>query len=375
MRVIELAGLAPAPFCGMILADFGAEVIRVDRTKSGSTDNLARGKKSICINLQKEEGKEVLRKLIKVSDVLIEPFRPGVMEKLGFSEEDVIAINQRIIYVRLTGFGQTGTLTKKAGHDINYISMSGALSSIRAEAGGRPIPPVNILGDFAGGGFLAALGVLLALQERSKSGLGQVIDANMVDGSAYLSTFLFKNAYLIGQPSGSGVLDGGAPFYRCYETRDHKWMAVGAIEPQFFAQLLKGLEIKNDEVDQMNTEKWPEYEKKFQKFFLSRTLEEWETIFENLDACVCPVLELQEVMKHPHNQQRQTLVKNSDGDYEPPPAPRLGRTPGRRTPAPLPLPGADTVSVMKNILGVLDEEIAQLEKKGAVKTTHLKANL
>src|SRR5215469_14929231 len=260
IRVIEMAGLAPAPFCGMILADFGADVVRVDRIGAGSVDQLARGKRSVAVNLKSPEGVETVLRLAERADVLLEPYRPGVMERLGLGPEVACGRNTRLVYARLTGFGQDGPYANMAGHDINYIAISGALSLL-GRKGEKPLAPVNLLGDFAGGGMLCALGILLALLERNTSGRGQIVDAAMVDGAAYLSTFVYKfrNNGMWRDERGTNMLDSGAPFYDTYQTKDGRYMSVGAIEPQFYAALLKGLGLDAATMPhQMDQLKWRE---------------------------------------------------------------------------------------------------------------------
>ena len=244
IRVVEMAGLAPAPYCGLILADFGAEVVRVDRVGAGSMDQLARGKRSVAVNLKSPEGVETVLRLMETADVLLEPYRPGVMERLGLGPDVACARNPRLVYARLTGFGQDGPYAPMAGHDINYIAISGALSLL-GRKGEKPLAPVNLLGDFAGGGMLCALGICLALLERAHSGKGQVVDTAMVDGAAYLATFVYKfrNSGMWRDERGTNMLDSAAPFYDTYRTKDGEFMSVGAIEPQFYAALLKGLGI------------------------------------------------------------------------------------------------------------------------------------
>ncbi|KAE8636549.1 hypothetical protein XENTR_v10003036 [Xenopus tropicalis] len=242
VRVLELAGLAPAPFCGMILADFGAKVIRVDKSSSNVImDTMARGKKSIVVNLKNREGISVLKKLCKKSDVLIEPFRHGVMESLGLGPDIMLKENPQLIYARLTGFGQSGKYAKSAGHDINYVSMSGLLSKLGVK-NDSPTPPLNLLADFAGGGLICALGIVMSLYERTMSGKGQVIDCSMVEGAAYVGSFIWKSQKLglWSNSPGENLLDGGAPFYTTYMTADGKFMAVGPLETKFYAELLKG---------------------------------------------------------------------------------------------------------------------------------------
>jgi len=338
IKVIELAGLAPTPYCGMILADFGADVVIVDRlikdaTKTSSVmskNPFDRGKRSMRTDLKTEQGIGIIRRMISISDVLLDPYRPGVMENLGLGPEDVMKVNPKLIYARLTGWGQSGPWAQMAGHDINYIALSGALSLFRRK-GEKPLPPCNLLGDFAGGGMLCTIGILLALLERATSGEGQVVDAAMLDGAASLSTLfygLLANR-LMTLDIGTNRLDGGAPFYQTYETLDGKYMAVGAIEGRFYVQLLEGLEIDPASLpSQDDVKKWPEIKLRFSHVFKTRRRDEWTAIFEGKDACVTPVLELDEVGKHPHNRQRKLLV-SVDGVPQPAPAPRLSRTPGR----------------------------------------------
>jgi alpha-methylacyl-CoA racemase len=337
IKVLEMAGLAPSPFCGMILADFGADVIVVDRLSKGAPEipnvmpknPFDRGKRSIRINLKSEQGRGVVRKMIRGADVLIEPYRPGVMEGLGLGPDQASALNSGLIYARLTGWGQKGSYKDMAGHDINYIALSGALSLFKRK-GDRPLPPCNILGDFAGGGMLCAMGILLALIEKNRSGKGQVVDAAMVDGSALLVTLfygLLANHFMT-LDIGTNMLDSGAPYYQTYETADGKFMAVGAIEGRFYAHLLKGLGLDPLSLPHQNDQaQWPEITARFAEVFKTKTRDEWATIFEGKDACVAPVLELDEVHRHPHNMERNLLIDLGEV-LQPAPAPRLSRTPG-----------------------------------------------
>jgi alpha-methylacyl-CoA racemase len=336
--VIEMAGLAPSPYCGMLLSDFGADVVIVDRlsrhgpefTNIMPNNPFDRGKRSVRVNLKNEQGLEILQKMIRSSDILVEPYRPGVMEALKLGPAEAMEINPRLIYARLTGWGQEGSYAGMAGHDINYIAMSGALSLFRRK-GEKPLPPCNILGDFAGGGMLCAMGILLALVERNQSGKGQVVDSAMVDGAANLSVLfygLLSNS-LMSLDIGSNMLDGGAPYYQTYETADGKFVAVGAIEGKFYAELLKGLGLDSSSLPhQHDMKKWPEMTQRFAQVFKTKTRDEWAAIFEGKDACVAPILELDEAGRHPHNQERGLLV-DIDGVTQPAPAPRLSRTPGR----------------------------------------------
>lgn len=366
IRVLEMAGLAPAPFCGMILADFGADVVRVDRPNSNSFDQLARGKRSIAVSLKHADGVAALLRLIENADVLIEPFRASVMERLGVGPDVACARNPRLIYARLTGWGQEGPYAKMAGHDINYIALSGALSLI-GRHGDKPLAPVNLLGDFAGGGMLCALGITLALVERARSGKGQVVDAAMVDGAAYLSSFLynFRTAGFWTDERGTNLLDSGAPFYETYETKDRQYMSVGAIEPQFYAALLEGLGLDPSTMPaQLDRTQWPATKQLFAEIFMTRTRDEWSAVFDGTDACVAPILGLGETASHPHNRARRLLIQDEKGELQPGPAPRLSRTPGASS-SPAPQVGQHTAGVLAEY-GFRDDEIRQLVTAGAI---------
>lgn len=337
IKVLEMAGLAPSPFCGMILADFGADVTIIDRLTRGAPEipNIMernpfdRGKRSIRVNLKDPRGVDVVKDMIGSTDVLLEPFRPGVMEKLGLGPEDSLAINPGLVYARLTGWGQDGPYATRAGHDINYIALSGALSLCRRKDE-PPLPPSNILGDFAGGGLLCALGILLALFARVKTGRGQVVDAAMLDGASYLLAQFYGllENNLMTLDIGTNMLDGGPHYYGTYKTSDGKYMAVGAIEARFYEELLDGLGLDPGGLPEQNdATKWPEMKKRFEKIFLSRTRDEWTRVFEGRDACVAPVLGLDEVGAQAHNKSREILTR-LDGMVQPSPAPRLSGTPG-----------------------------------------------
>nr|P70473.3 RecName: Full=Alpha-methylacyl-CoA racemase; AltName: Full=2-arylpropionyl-CoA epimerase; AltName: Full=2-methylacyl-CoA racemase [Rattus norvegicus] len=377
VRVLELAGLAPGPFCGMILADFGAEVVLVDRLGSvNHPSHLARGKRSLALDLKRSPGAAVLRRMCARADVLLEPFRCGVMEKLQLGPETLRQDNPKLIYARLSGFGQSGIFSKVAGHDINYVALSGVLSKI-GRSGENPYPPLNLLADFGGGGLMCTLGILLALFERTRSGLGQVIDANMVEGTAYLSTFLWKTQAmgLWAQPRGQNLLDGGAPFYTTYKTADGEFMAVGAIEPQFYTLLLKGLGLESEELpSQMSIEDWPEMKKKFADVFARKTKAEWCQIFDGTDACVTPVLTLEEALHHQHNRERGSFITDEEQHACPRPAPQLSRTPAVPSAKRDPSVGEHTVEVLKDY-GFSQEEIHQLHSDRIIESNKLKANL
>jgi len=364
IKVIEMAGLAPSPYCGMLLADFGADVVIVDRLLKGAPEipNIMgknpfnRGKRSMRVNLKTEQGIEIVTRMIGNSDVLVEPYRPGVMEKLQLGPVDAHALNPELIYARLTGWGQDGSYASMAGHDINYIALSGALSLFRRK-GEKPLPPCNLLGDFAGGGMLCAMGILLALIERSNSGKGQVVDAAMLDGATNLSTLFYGLLahHLMSLDIGTNVLDSGSPFYQTYETSDGKFMAVGAIEGRFYAELLAGLGVDPSTLpQQFDMPKWPEMTERFAEVFKTKTRDQWAAIFEGKDACVAPVLELDEVEHHPHNKEREIIIYIDDVP-QPAPAPKLSRTPGRATEAKGPR-GANTEEILTD-LGYSEEEI------------------
>ncbi|KAI1458386.1 CoA-transferase family III [Annulohypoxylon moriforme] len=300
LNVLEFAGLAPGPFAGLLLADAGANVLRVDRHASSAptADLLTRHKSSIVVNLKSPNGVDVIKELAKSTDIIIDPFRPGVLEKLGIGPEVLRAINPRLIYGRMTGFRRDGRYASMAGHDINYLAVSGVLSRL-GRSGDKPHPPTNILGDFAGGGATLFQGILLAVIAREKTGEGQVVEANMVDGANYLATFTRQTLKTpIGdRPRGENLLDGGCPYYDTYKTKDGKYMAVGALEPQFYAALLKGLGLGNRKWEdrQLDRESWPEMRRTFETIFKSKTRSEWEGVFDGTDACCTPILEYSEL--------------------------------------------------------------------------------
>ena len=367
IKVVEMAGLAPSPYCGMLLSDFGADVVIVDRPSRGGPEipNIMpknpfdRGKRSIRVNLKTDQGVEIVRRMIRDFDVLLEPYRPGVMEALGLGPDEALELNPRLIYARLTGWGQNGPYASMAGHDINYIGLSGALSLFRRK-GERPLPPCNLLGDFAGGGMLCAMGILLALIERSRSGKGQVVDAAMVDGAANLSVLFYGLLanHLMTLDIGSNVLDSGAHYYQTYETADGKFMAVGAIEGRFYSELLDGLGIDSSSLPHQNDmQRWPEMMDLFAGVFKTKTRDEWAAVFEGKDACVAPVLDLNEVDQHPHNRERGVII-DIDGVPQPAPAPKLSRTPGKVTKAGG-LRGSDMREILTD-LGYPEEKIRDL---------------
>ena len=371
VRVIEIASLAPAPFGCMILSDLGAEVLRVDRAERcgpgarAPLDPLARGRRSVGINLKDPAGVELLLRLAQSADVLVEGFRPGVAERLGFGPQACAERNPRLVYGRMTGWGQDGPLAPTAGHDIDYIAISGALSLV-GRAGEPPVPPVNLLGDFGGGGMLLALGVLAALLERERSGLGQVVDASMVDGSALLTSFVYglRAAGAWQDARGVNLLDTGAPFYDTYQTADGGYVAVGALEAKFYAELLAGLGLSAADLPgQHDRADWPVLRARFAEVFATRTRDEWAEVFADSDGCVAPVLNAAEAPAHPHNAHRGTFAEVG-GVVQPAPAPRFGRS-AAGTPAAPPRPGADTDAVLAE-LGCSAAEIAAFRASGTV---------
>ncbi|XP_059865606.1 alpha-methylacyl-CoA racemase isoform X2 [Delphinus delphis] len=377
VSVVELAGLAPGPFCGMVLADFGAQVVRVDRPGTrGDLSRMGRGKRSLAVDLKHPRGAAVLRSLCARADVMLECFRPGVMEKLQLSPEILQRENPKLIYARLSGFGQSGRFSRVAGHDINYLALSGVLSRI-GRSGEAPYAPLNLLADFGGGGLMCALGILMALFERTRSGKGQVIDANMVEGTAYLSSFLWKTQQtgLWGQPRGQNMLDGGAPFYATYRTADGGFMAVGALEPQFYELLLRGLGLKSDELpSQMSITDWPEMKKKFADIFAKKTKAEWCQIFDGTDACVTPVLTFEEVTHCGHHKDRGSFIIDSEQDVSPRPAPQLSNTPAVPSSKRDPFVGEHTEEILKEF-GFSQEEISQLKSDKIIESNKPRANL
>jgi alpha-methylacyl-CoA racemase len=353
VRVLEIASAAPAPFACMIFADLGADVVSVDRAPRPNHEvrqpksPLSRGRRSVVADLKSAEGVELVRALAARADILVEGFRPGVMERLGLGPDELFARNHGLVYARMTGYGQEGPMASRAGHDINYIAVAGALDPI-GRAGERPLPPLNLVGDFGGGGMLLAVGVLAALHERESSGKGQVVDAAMVDGAALLTAFV-HGVRAEGNWSdnrGTNLLDSGAPFYDTYATSDGGHMAVGALERRFYQQLLIGLGLDGDAdlPAQMDRARWPELRTRFGQAFATRSRAEWTAVFADLDACVSPVLAPWEVADAEHTRTRAGFVEVG-GISQPAPAPRFSRTPAD-VPTPPRLPGEDTATVL-----------------------------
>jgi alpha-methylacyl-CoA racemase len=360
-RVLEFAGIGPGPFCAMLLGDLGAEVVRIDRPDGppggGPTDIIGRGRRSIGLDLKQPAQHAAALRLIASADALIEGFRPGVMERLGLGPAECLGRNPRLIYGRMTGWGQDGPLAQAAGHDINYIALTGALWAIgRPEE--RPVPPLNLVGDYGGGGMLLALGLLAALLSAQKTGQGQVVDAAMVDGAALLMAPIY--AMLArgrwANARGANMLDGAAPWYDTYECADGRFLAVGPIEPQFFAVLCQRLGLDPARFhDRMDPAAWPALRAELAAIFLGRPRDDWAALFDGTDACVAPVLDLAEAPTHPHNQARATFL-HDHGVVQPAPAPRFSGTPAA-PPKPAPKRGADTAAVLAD-WGFTPAEIA-----------------
>jgi len=370
-KVIEMKGIGPGPYAGQLLADMGAEVIVVERSSKPSgisipaaMDISSRGKRNIALNLKSEEGLEALMKLIEGADALFEGFRPGVTERLGFGPDVCLARNPKLVYGRMTGWGQTGPLSHAAGHDINYISLTGSLAAIGTAD--KPVPPLNLVGDYAGGSLFLVMGMLAAMMEAQKSGKGQVVDTAITDGSASLMS-MFYTLNSLGAWSTkreSNMLDGGTPFYGAFETSDAKFVSVGPLEPQFFAELVEKAGFPNHFIqDQHNAAKWPEMKATFDETFKTKTRDEWADIFEGSDACVAPVLNFKEAVDHPHNQARGTYIDIA-GVQQPAPAPQFSRTVCDTPSAPR-AEGSDTLEVL-NDWGFSSGEIDKLKQAGVL---------
>ena len=367
IRVIEFAGLGPGPFCGMMLADHGAEVIRIDRP--GQTvdahDVLLRSRRSIALNLKSEEGRAAALDLCASGDGLIEGFRPGVMERLGLGPEEVLSRNRKMVYGRMTGWGQSGPLANAAGHDINYISLSGILHTVGAKSG-APVPPANYLGDFAGGGMMLAFGMVSALLCASRTGVGQVIDCAMTEGSALIAAMIWGeyNAGRWRNERGVNWLDGGAHFYNTYQCKDGKYISIGSIEPQFYALLRDMLDLSDDcFFRQMDEAAWPGLTQRIAEVFKTRTQNEWVRLLEGSDVCFAPVLDFENAPQHPHNAARGSFVKVG-GDVQPAPTPRYSAS-GLEAPRPVCPIGADTDEILTNA-GWSKDRIAAARDEGAI---------
>jgi len=374
LRVVELASIGPGPMCAMLLADLGADVVRVDRLEASGLgvpmaprfDVNGRNRRSVAVDLKSPAGRDTVLRLLDGADVLIEGFRPGVAERLGLGPADCHARNPRLVYGRMTGFGQSGPLAQAAGHDLNYIALTGALHAI-GPAGGDPVPPLNLVGDYGGGALYLAFGLMAAVYERQTSGRGQVVDAAMVDGAASLMSIFhgMRAAGAWGGPRGSNLLDGGAPFYAAYETADGQHVAIGALEPKFFAELVRRLGLDESFIaSQHDRERWPELRRALADALRAKTREEWCALLEGTDACFAPVLSLDEVHTHRHAAQRGTYVE-VDGVVQPGPAPRFDRS-VPAAPRPAPEPGQHTGEVLAEA-GFAAAEIDSLRSAGVIR--------
>ena len=369
IRIIEMAGIGPGPFAGMMLADHGAEVIRICRPESewNPADILLRSRQSIVLDIKRPQAADVARRVIASADGLIEGFRPGVMERMGLGPDQLLKDTPRLVYGRMTGWGQTGSLSRAAGHDINYIALAGALAAF-GRAGEKPTPPINMVGDFGGGGMLLAFGMVSALLHASKTGEGQVIDCAMTEGAALLMSMIwgFHAAGRWNERRGTNLLDTGAHFYDTYETADGEFIAVGAIEPQFYRKLCEGLGISDADFGaQFDHNRWIGLKSKMAEIISRRTRDEWCGLLEGTDACVAPVLSMSEAPTHKHNVERQAFL-SIQGVTHPAPAPRYSATKTRAPEAPK-NPSADTLSVLRGV-GYGDAEIEELRAGGTILT-------
>ncbi len=370
--VVELASIGPIPFCGLVLSDMGADVVRVDKAADVAHADPAyapgnvidRGRRSIGVDLKHPAGLDVARRLIDDADVVLEGYRPGVAERLGLGPAECRANHPGLVYGRLTGWGREGPLAERAGHDIDYIALAGALGAF-GRPGEAPVPPLNLIGDFGGGGLLLAFGVVCALVERGRSGVGQVVDTAMIDGTALLMAPFFAASQLgFWSGRGTNLLDGGSPYYDSYRCADGEWLAVGAIEPQFYAALLDGLGLDPATLpDRDDRARWPELRAALGERIATRTRDEWAATFAALDGCVAPVLGLSEAPAHPHNVAREVFVE-VQGVRHPAPAPRFDRTPGAVA-RPSCYPGQHTDEVLRE-RGFSDDDVAALRSSGAV---------
>jgi alpha-methylacyl-CoA racemase len=370
VKVVEIASIGPGPFAAMMLADMGADVVRLERSSgggalgSGRWNLTNRGRPSVGVDLKHPDAVALVLRLLGDADALIEGFRPGVMEKLGLGPDEALKANPRLVYGRMTGYGQDGPMSSVAGHDINYISLAGALGTF-ARQGERPLFPLNMVADYGGGGMMLAFGVVCALLEARSSGQGQVVDAAMVEGSAVLTTIIhaMRNVGLWRDEAGTNLLDSGAHFYEVYEASDGGHIAVGAIEPQFYAELLRIMELDPADFPQMDQDRWPELKERFAEVFRTKTRDEWAALLEPAEACATPVLGLGEAREHPHNVARGAFVE-VDGFTQPAPAPRFSRTPGAIRMGAREA-GADTDEAL-SAWGVSASEIETLRAAGAI---------
>jgi len=373
VRVIEIVGIGPGPFAAMMLSDMGADVLRIDRADRVAgggpyarpeLDVMSRGRPNAGVDLKRPEGVELVLRLVERADALLEGFRPGVMERLGLSPDTCLARNSRLVYGRMTGWGQDGPLARQVGHDLNYLALSGTLSCI-GRPDEPPVPPLNLVCDFGGGGMLLAFGVACALVERAASGRGQVVDAAMLDGAAVLSASLHgmqQSGFLFER--GTNLLDGGAPYYDVYETADGRYVSIASLEPPFLAELLRCLGLDKEPMPHaLDRSSWPALKQRFAAIFRTRTRDQWCEVFEGREACFAPVLDLEEAREHPHSRARGVFI-DVDGTRQPAPAPRFSRTPGSVS-GPAVAPGHDTDSALED-WGFDAAEIAALREDGVI---------
>jgi alpha-methylacyl-CoA racemase len=370
-RILELAGIGPGPFCGMMLADMGAEVIRIDRPGGNPMGEMGhevlfRNRRTLALDLKNQESAGIVLKLCETADAIFEGFRPGVAERLGVGPEPCLARNPKLVYGRMTGWGQTGPLASAAGHDINYISLSGALHAI-GRAGSKPVPPLNLVGDFGGGAMMLAFGMVCAMLEAQKSGRGQVVDASMVEGSAALMAmfFGFKSQGLFSDQRGTHLLDTGVPFYEVYETSDGKFVSIGSLEPQFYSLLIEKTGLDKARFGaQMNKAIWPALQEALRAKFREKTRDEWTALLEGSDVCFAPILSISEAPQHPHNLARQSFIK-VDGMTQPAPTPRFSRSIAD-SPTPKGRVGADTHAILSEA-GYSEDQITALVNTKAIR--------
>jgi alpha-methylacyl-CoA racemase len=372
VKIVELAGIGPGPFAGMLLSDMGADIVRIDRAQQvnpatfagPNLEPLYRGRRSVGVDLKNPEGVETVLRLVERADALVEGYRPGVTERLGLGPDDCLARNPRLVYGRMTGWGQDGPMAQAAGHDINYIALAGALAHF-GRAGDKPIPPINLVGDFGGGGMLLAFGVVCGILEAQRSGRGQVVDAAMVDGSALLMTMMwgFTKIGFWDEQRGVNLIDTGAPFYDTYETADGKFISLGALEGQFYAELIKRVGLDVDVSAQMDRTGWETLRDRFTALFKTKTRAEWDEILRGSDACYAPVLTMSEAVNDEHIKARNTIIER-DGVAQPAPAPRFSRT-APEVERPAPWPGQNTDEALAE-WGFDAGEVTKLRDIGAI---------
>lgn len=373
VKIVELAGIGPGPFAGMLLSDMGADIIRVDRAAQvnparfdkPNLEPLYRGRRSIGVDLKNPEGRELVLRLVEKADALFEGYRPGVTERLGLGPDDCLARNPKLVYGRMTGWGQEGPMAQAAGHDINYIALAGALAHF-GRAGSKPTPPINLVGDFGGGGMFMAFGLVCGILEARASGKGQVIDVAMVDGTATLMSMMWglKQIGAWKEEYGTNVLDTGAPFYDTYETKDGKYVSLGSLEPQFYAELLARTGLDAEELPaQMDAAGWDTLRTRFTDLFLTKTRAEWDELLLGTDACYAPVLTMSEATNDAHMKARNTIIER-DGVPQPAPAPRFSRTEGEVQRS-APWPGQHTDEALSD-WGVSGADVAKLKETGAI---------